>query len=320
MVVARLRSQAASSWFLQIRYAPFNTNDRAAPYMLPETPFSTNVIGLTVFDYTEIPLGVVDIPDDASTFTLDLFARQEAGGSTTLRVDFLVLVPIEQASVLSVRQQGAVMALGSSTTVLGAGGGSSVSGTDRLLTVGETGARFAFTPHQGRFRVTWRYSLESPLLADVFRFSTAISGGGATQFSTDVTNVVTDRHDVTVAGEFNATGTNQYDFDAAYQTEASGSAAVFTLHSVSVEYIPAIATGESFRTLPAIDRVFKHDSVGNKTVIVNNAGRVPLWLDPGDNLVYVAPLDIRGQGLSPYLTSVLGRTLDVSWSYAPREL
>jgi hypothetical protein len=309
LVMARLRTQDPTTWFLQIRYAPFNTNNRAAPYMLPETPFSTNVNGLSVFQYTEIPLGVIDIPDAANALTLDLFARQESGTATTLRVDFLVLVPFEQSAVVTARHQGAVTASGLTMTAIGTG--TQVTGTDRAVTTQGSGGRLSLTPHSGRFRATWRYSIESPSGADIFRFS----GPG---FTHDI-QTTTDDYNKTVAAEFDANGTTTYDLDAVYSTKAADSNGTLTLHQVSVEYVPAAATGESFRTKPEDALAFKHDSAGNQTVLLHTAGKVPLWFDPGDNVLYVAPLDIRGQGLSPYLTSVLGRTLDVSYSYAPRE-
>lgn len=328
LVVLRAKATAASKHTIQMHWGP---STGAAVYSADPV-----VLDLTAetgtFGYTDIPLGVITLPDDPAALPgglgIELWSGRDSG-TGNLRFDAVTFVGLDGSAALVTVPGGsdAVYAGQYMTTpgyklaadptwTAGSKSGDDWIG-DAVLESCGLGTNSGTVYGVGR----WRFS---------FHGFCAPEYGATLVWSCRVVNVT---DGTVVASQVGASVMGYYTYDLeidgvagkAYQAQViissdTGSSRTIYLTWIRVSNVPAVKQNEAIRSAP--DRrggplVEKLDTSGLPVAVLQADGAVPLVLPPGLSVVTLG-LGDKPPGLYPAPEAVLARAATVSADYTPR--
>jgi hypothetical protein len=285
--------------------APFTESEQT----LDSTGFATDQAS---FPWVEINLGRIRIPESGSLtgVAFEIWGRFETNvSSTDVAMEFgeLFLVPTATQGFVVIPSIGTTYVFGNATT----GSGITVDGTTAVLDASGDYSEYSVgAPVAGRWRATARYSTQNATGSPAFQIrsgSTVIASAGLD---------IGDNENRVEALEWDADGTTSYQLRVTGPTAGS-----VHNHELTYSFIPVLGANEELRTDPT-DLAFIHaeklDSADNHVVYAQSSGAMPLTLEDGDHVLYVAAFDPRREGVTPQLESSIERTLSVVCSYSPR--
>lgn len=326
-VYGRINNYNAQEYVFGLRWGP-STADPCA-YSLDEV--TVDLTGCTVFGHVDVYLGRVDIPEDIPLggIAFEIWARAETNAARSL-FSSLSFVPVEGQAALSISGGSEQEWTGTqlATPVANPAGGTAgtpypdIPGalfldttTDNAGTPPNTGLSLA----AGHHKFTWRMLKgAAPDNTITFRIRNI----------TDSATVVTRTDTLTEDSGLSPSVSLEFDLPSGanatgdlYQAQVDDpSATTDLIASIVHEFVPAVGANESFQADPERSAVEKLDSSGNLLQPVSIAGQVPLWLQPGENTVYVHYGDVKVDSLSPGLESKLTRDPSVTVAFARRDL
>lgn len=325
-VYMRCKSTAAAAHVVQLRWGA--SAQDPPPLSLAEV--SHNTTDVTTFDYVDLYMGTITIPDTLTSLTqltFEIYARMDSG-TGNLRMDFLSLVPADRVGRLYVPPGSSELWLGNQLVTPTSPGGLTAGDvfSNNTLVQLDTQNNAAATPPTGgvtygAVRNVWEVDLTTYSATQVG----AKIGEIRVRNVTDSTNVFTldvkrksgqNWYRRIVRVQFDGVAAKAYQLQVVYTiTTAAGE--LIDVYSVNHEVSPFIASGEWLRSDPARGALEHLNSAKEYLGPVYQDGQSLLWLDPGLNFVYVHSADILDAGYNEP-NSVLTRVPELRYTYSPR--
>lgn len=326
-VYLRCKASAASRWGLTLKWGPSTANP--APNAEAEVIHDTNINGLATFGFVEIFLGQIYIPEsgDLSGVSFEIWvSRYSTSDPANLDMDFISLVPADLTSSVNVPYGSRISILGKDMAAADSSGTPAAVGSSVVLNQDGIAGIDMGTPAAGRYRATFRYSVELATASTDIELAARSYVGAYGILSNPGTAVTSHRlldpDDGTYlayAIEWDADGSTKYKVDAQVGNQAS---AIFTFHRLDVERLPYVAQNEQVYTDPNVENaaIVKRDSSGNLVLRMGTQGPPVFWLNPGLNIVHMSAFEPVTGGLYSELASDISRLYTVAYSYSPRDI
>jgi hypothetical protein len=320
----RVKPGEASAWSFQLKWtASSGAAQNATTAMIRDWTGATSFAS-----WVEIPLGKIRVPEIGTLqgLALELFVTRTSSSvangdisAPPISFDSLILVPADdQVTSLDTVGGDSEMWLGSAlTTPVGspAGGtaGTVVGSALRIQTTQNAGAgsnsgtaSFTAGRHVLAFNVTNQGNSSSTILCSL-RNVTDGNYAASQTFTVPVNTTTTLALSATVvAGK-------------AYQPQVDDPSATFLVNSITRTYAPTLAANQYVYSDPAEPGAHGLNSDGTIYIDLFQEGGLPVWLEPGLNLVHVTLLEAVPSGYSDE-ESVLTRTATLAPLYSPRYL
>lgn len=316
-VYLRVRSLAASEHNLQLRWGLSDTD----PVANSGEIINLNTTGLTTFPYLHINVGRVAIPANSTQISLEMWTDSVAG-SSSLYLDYLFLVPVDEAAaIIAIPGASSETWIGDQlvtpTNPAGLTAGA-VGGSNSLLLedVSDAGGP---EPNAG---LPWPVAYHT-VSFDVFMNSTC-TGTFRVRNITDSTDAVTvSKSQSSGYGAYKTFTVNFISVTAkAYQPQVVLTAqtdGMIVIFDITHTAVPFIGSTESISTDSDLHTVKKLNASSAPVTDLTVHGAVPVWLDPGLNLLYYHFDDIPAAGYTRG-NAVRDRAPTVRVTYKPRYL
>jgi hypothetical protein len=331
----RMRASAVSEWEVQLRWSPSLADPAGKTNTAVRQSIAT---GTTVFQYSELDLGHIMIPEEGALggVALEIWARR-ISGTGDLHMNFVRNLPAtpdkDVLTRIVVPGGGTEQWLGSDLTTPPyklTADPTWIAGTYEIptpaLNLNATNEAGGVPPNTGQ---TWNvgrhvvtFALRenaglSPSTVYKWRIVQVGSAGSGSEAAVGT-------H--TVSTEGNVFVTRQLTLDVAtaqpYQPQVNVTTygnAVILVNSITHEFIPVLSQNEQAHTEPDNGIVHKRDSSGSLLGVLGTEGQVPLMAPPELTAIFIIPLDVPKAGYTES-ESVKARTVTATAEGPPRFL